>query len=308
MERRDIENGAEADAVSTRRETGFVEQRPGALQVKPVSVQSVAVEGARVVQRAVSRAGQPSMQRVHHELPVDGVGDGLSNPQVVEGRPAQVELDIVDRTERFVAGRAHAEVGIVLDPQNVAKAQAGERVVVHFARLQREHARRRLLEKPDDDPVEQRPSLDEEVVVALEDHMLSPHPFLEPEGAGADGRGVHGMGLRVPAVAEDVFGNDRHQERDQRLHESGMRLVEPDRDGMGVRRVHPAHRVEHGDAERVVFLHDREREGDILGGHRPAVVEAGVRVEMEGVAAAVFGNLPAFGEIGPGFEVAADAH
>ena len=138
--------------------------------------------------------------------------------------------------------------------------------------------------------------------------MLSPHPFLEPEGTGADGRSVHGMRLRVPAVAEDVLGNDRHQERDQRLHESGMRLVEPDRDGMGVRRVHPVHRVEHGDAERVVFLHDREREGDILGGHRPAVVEAGVRVEMEGVAAAVFGNLPAFGEIGPGFEVAADAH
>ena len=153
VERRDIENRAEAHTVRARRETGFVEQRPGALQVKPVFVQPVAVEGARVVQRAVPRAGQASMQRVHHELPVDGVGDSLANPQVVEGRSAQVELDIVDRAERFVARLAHVEIGIVPDPQNVAETQAGKRVIVHFARLQREHARRRLLEKPDDDPV-----------------------------------------------------------------------------------------------------------------------------------------------------------
>ena len=38
-----------------------------------------------------------------------------------------------------------------------------------------------------------RPS-DEEVVVALEDHVPAPHPLPEPEGAGADRHGVHGVG------------------------------------------------------------------------------------------------------------------
>ena len=107
-----------------------------------------------MVQRAVAGARQASVQRADHELLVDCVGEGLANPQVVEGWRTQVELDVVDRAERLVALRAHAEIGVVRNPQDVAEAQARERVVVDFALLQREHANRRLLDELDDDPVE----------------------------------------------------------------------------------------------------------------------------------------------------------
>ena len=248
------------------------------------------------------------MQRVDHELLVDGVGEGLANPQVVEGWLTQVELHVVDRAERLVALRAHAEIGVVRNPQDVAEAQARERVVVDFALLQRKHAHRPLLDVLDDDPVEQRASLDEEVVVALEDHMLTPHPLLEPERAGADRHGIHGMGLGIAAVAEDVLGDDRHQERHERLHQRRVGFAQPDHRGVGVGGIHPVHRIEHGDPEGVVLLDDGERKGDVVRRDRLAVVEAGVAVEVEGVAPFVLGDLPALGQIGLGFELVVDPH
>ena len=248
------------------------------------------------------------MQRVHHVVLVDGVGDGPANPRVVEGRLAQVELDVVDRAERLVARATHAEIGVFGKSPDVAKAQTRERVIVDFTVFQREQAHRGQVEELDDDAVETGPSFDEEVVVALQDHVPAPHPLLEPEGSGADRGGVHGMGRGIAAVAEDVLRDDRHQERDQRLHQRRVGLGEPYHCGVRVGGVHPVDGIEHGDPEGVVPLDHGEREGDVFRGDRLAVVEAGVGCAVEGVAPPVAGDLPALGKIRPGPELVVDPH
>ncbi|MNR16424.1 hypothetical protein D3C85_1330250 [compost metagenome] len=68
------------------------------------------------------------------------------------------------------------------------------------------------------------------------------------------------MALQVLAVAIDVLGQHRHQRRRQRQQDRRMRLAHAQHGGVGIRRVHPLHRCEHG-LERMVLLdrHDGER-------------------------------------------------
>ena len=259
-----------------------------------------------MVEGTGARARHAAVERLRHVVPVNGVGHGAPDPQVVEGRSAQVELEVVERPERRIARGAHPEAGIRRHSWHVAEAHGAERVVVDLAFLQREHAHRRLLDDPEHDAVEIRPFLDEEVVVALEDQVPAAHPLAEPERAGADRRGVHGMGLGIPAVAVDMLRDDRHQGCHQRLHERRVRPAQPDDGGERVRGVDARDRVEHGDAERVVLPDDAEREGDVFGGDGAAVVEAGAGDEVEGVDETVRGDRPALGQVGPGFEAVAD--
>ena len=64
-----------------------------------------------------------------------------------------------------------------------------------------------------DDFVQIRATLDEEVLILLKHHVLTFDPLLELERSGTNRFAIHRMGFGILAVTVHVLGDNRHQQR-----------------------------------------------------------------------------------------------
>ena len=249
----------------------------------------------------VRRLGQAVVRPVDDRLLVDGVGDGLTDPDVLQRRVA-----VTDATGAGVHGQLveaallalhDLDVRVLLEALDAARGD----VVggVDLALFQRGDHGVGVGEHPEDDPVDRR--LAAPVVgVGLHGPVLAPAQLGQGVGAGADAVGrLVGPELVGGDVLVDVLGDDvdvhggqlgvRHRRGDLEGH-----VV----DGRGVEVLGRGEVV-----EPLLVPGPVDRVGDVLGGEGLTVGPLEAFAEVVGVGEAVVGGLPRLGQAGDGLEV-----
>ena len=236
-------------------------------------------------------------------LRLDGVGHGLADLQVVEGRLAGVEVELHDGRRHLVALRGGLDGGQLGQGLHVAPGDRGEAADVGLALLHGRGAGGRVGDEAGDDAIEVGPPRLPVVGVAVEPDELAALPLHELEGPGADRRVGVLARLDVGALVQ-VLRQHRRLVARKRHQQVGRRPGEPEDGRVRVRRVDLGDLAEGRRPARVRLLEHLEH-GELHVGAREglAVVELDALLEREGDGLAVGAHLPGFREPGDGLEV-----
>ena len=242
----------------------------------------------------------PLVERLDPGVDVGGADEGLTHPDVVEGRLGGVELDPVDRPRARGVDVGELPAGLGGDDR------LGLGVVddVHLTGLQRRPAGGRVGQEAPLDALQVRGAVvlglragRGVVLVALEDDVLLGHPLRDDEGPRADGCGA----VLVHAPRDAGRGLHRGPLRGQRLQQRGVRLGEVEAHVGGVDRLDLRdllHREPAGGRGGVRVLEVLDVDLDRLGVHRGAVGEGDALGEGEVPGQAVVADLPVGGQPG----------
>ena len=175
----------------------------------------------------------------------------LAHARIVEGRPVDIEHDVVESPARHLHRLHPLDAGHALEGIGFHLADH-----VDFAVLQGGDLRGRVGEDPQDEPVEIGPAGSEVARVPLHHHPLVGHELLEHEGAGSE----HG-GVELAEVGDAALRHDARHGAGQRLGQVGI--------GRGELNAHRAaiHRPHGGDGAELRLVGRRGlRVEDLLDG------------------------------------------
>ncbi|KDD95338.1 hypothetical protein L531_1831 [Bordetella bronchiseptica MO275] len=232
---------------------------------------------------------------MHHRLP---------HLDVVEGRLAHVEDEVGLRREHLPALGGVLHVGqpaqaLDVDVVHVAAAQG-----VDAAALERHRARGRVRDHVEDQLVQVGLAFLPVVGIALQLDVFAALPFLELEGAGADGFLVGRVGGVVGARV-DVLGHHGREAGLEHQHEGGKGRLQAHHDRVVVDLFDLVEEFAQDHARPGVGLGQQvgQREDDVVGRERLAIVPLDAFLQMEGVAQAVGRGFPGLGQAGLRLEI-----
>ena len=203
-----VDHHAEALARCVRLVARSVEHRIGLLQVELVGLDLVGIERRTRRNRAGGHARDALVQLFDDEVLVDRMGDGLTNPDVVERLALHVERQPAKRADGIAAlARDHHILG--LGQLRKLRQRDRTRQPVDLAALERNRLRRGVGDDAKNQSIELRPVFQEKAGVALHHDRLARLELDHLERPRAHRQVVLRMGLDVLAIAKHMLGDDR---------------------------------------------------------------------------------------------------
>ncbi len=287
----------EARAVGLPRETCLVEQRLGLGRVERIERHVGRIGVDQLLRHRPGRGrGKAEPDILDHEFTVDGVGDGLAHPDVLELRVAHVELEIEHGAQHREAVGRHGEAGQLGQPDQVGEAHREATADIDLAGLEGDDPGAGIGNEAGDQPIDLRLALLPIIGVALHLEIGAALPRLELERAGADRRiDVANLGRIGDGV--EMLGQHRRFAGGERGHDVGRRAGELEDRGEIVRGLDRLEVGERGASARMILLQDLlEGEFHVGRGEGFAVVELHALSQGEGDRLAIGRERPGGGQ------------
>ncbi len=217
--------------------------------------------------------------------------DGLAHSEVLQGRRAVVHPHRCGRGGLLVALGRDGHAGQLAQARHVEVLDRPARQHIDLARFERGSPRRAVGNDVPVHVVDPRQAGHVVRVVLDKLNERAALPFLELEGAGANGRARQRLGQIH--FAQQMLRSDGHRADVEQAEERGVGLDHPDLDSLRIERLDARdvlHRDAHARNEGAQELVDGEHH--VVRGERLAVVPGHAVLQLEGVDHAVRTHLP----------------